>query len=68
MTAAEATCKEGGVIIDVSACSDGHGGEDFYNTLKDAADIQKAMDDILPAAGTKRSSTRGNRRFFCACC
>lgn len=47
MTAAEATCKEGGVIIDVSACSDGHGGEDFYNTLKDAVDIQKAMDDIL---------------------
>lgn len=47
MTAAEATCKEGGVIIDVSACSDGHGGEDFYNTLKDAADVQKAMDDIL---------------------
>lgn len=47
MTAAEATCKEGGVIIDVSACSDGHGGEAFYNTLKDAADVQKAMDDIL---------------------
>ena len=47
MTAAEATCKEGGVIIDVSACSDGHGGEDFYNTLKDASDVQKAMDDIL---------------------
>lgn len=47
MTAAEATCKEGGVIIDVSACSDGHGGEDFYNTLKDATSIQKAMDEIL---------------------
>ena len=47
MTAAEATCKEGGVIIDVSACSDGHGGEAFYNTLKDAADVQKAMDEIL---------------------
>ena len=45
MTAAEATCKEGGVIIDVSACSDGHGGEAF--TLKDAEDIQKAMDEIL---------------------
>lgn len=47
MTAAEATCKEGGVIIDVSACSDGHGGEDFYNTLKNATDLQKAMDEIL---------------------
>lgn len=47
MTAAEATCKEGGIIIDVSACSDGHGGEDFYNTLKNATDVQKAMDEIL---------------------
>ena len=47
MTAAEATCKEGGVIIDVSSCSDGHGGEDFYNNLKNADSIQKAMDEIL---------------------
>lgn len=47
MTAAEATCKEGGVIIDVSSCSDGHGGEDFYNNLKKAESIQKAMDEIL---------------------
>lgn len=47
MTAAEATCKPGGVIIDVTACSDGHGGEDFFNTLKDAADVQKAMNEIL---------------------
>lgn len=47
MTAAEATCKEGGVIIDVSSCSDGHGGEDFYNNLKNAESIQKAMGEIL---------------------
>lgn len=47
MTAAEATCKDGGVIIDVSECSDGHGGEDFYNTLKHATSIQDAMDEIL---------------------
>ena len=47
MTAAEATCKEGGVIIDVSSCSDGHGGEDFYNNLKNAKSVQKAMDEIL---------------------
>lgn len=47
MTAAEATCKEGGIIIDVSSCSDGHGGEDFYNNLKNAESIQKAMDEIL---------------------
>lgn len=54
MTAAEATCKDGGVIIDVSACTDGHGGEDFYQTLKNATNLQQAMDEIL---ARKRSET-----------
>ena len=54
MTAAEATCKDGGVIIDVSACTDGHGGEDFYQTLKNAANLQQAMDEIL---ARKRNET-----------
>jgi len=47
MTAAEATCKNGGVIIDVTSCSDGHGGDDFYRTLADSTDLQKTMDEIL---------------------
>ena len=54
MTAAEATCKDGGVIIDVSACTDGHGGEDFYQTLKNATNLQQAMDEIL---ARKRNET-----------
>ncbi len=29
MTATEATCKDGGVIIMISACNDGHGGQSF---------------------------------------
>ena len=33
MTAAEATCKEGGVIIMVAACNDGHGGASFMETM-----------------------------------
>ena len=33
MTAGEATCKAGGVIIMVAACNDGHGGESFMNTM-----------------------------------
>ncbi len=47
MTAAEATCKEGGVIIIASECSDGHGGEAFYNTFKNAKAVQEVMDSIL---------------------
>ena len=35
MTAAEATCKEGGTIIICAECADGHGGEGFYSSLKD---------------------------------
>ena len=42
MTAAEATCKEGGVIIMTARCNDGHGGESFMRTIsaeKSAAEI-----------------------------
>lgn len=35
MTAAEASCNEGGTIILCAECADGHGGEGFYKALKD---------------------------------
>ena len=35
MTAAEATCNPGGVIIDCVECADGHGGQGFYESLRD---------------------------------
>ena len=35
MTAAEACCEEGGVIILCAECADGHGGEGFYRALRD---------------------------------
>ena len=35
MTAAEACCKEDGVIILCAECADGHGGEGFYRALTD---------------------------------
>ncbi|MGM0437438.1 MAG: nickel-dependent lactate racemase [Bacillota bacterium] len=47
MTAAEATCKEGGVIIIAAQCSDGHGGEEFYKTFKEAKKVEDIMEDIL---------------------
>lgn len=47
MTAAEATNKEGGVIIMVAGTRDGHGGEGFYHNLADYDDpnqfLQKAI-------------------------
>lgn len=37
LTAAEATCNEGAMIIDCAECADGHGGESFYESLRDCA-------------------------------
>ena len=37
MTAAEASCVEGGVIVLCAECADGHGGEGFYRALRDCA-------------------------------
>ncbi|MGM0419961.1 MAG: nickel-dependent lactate racemase [Bacillota bacterium] len=46
MTAAEATCNEGGVIIIAAECSDGHGGEAFYNTFLQAESVEAVRNDI----------------------
>ncbi len=46
MTAAEATCKDGGVIIMVSACNDGHGGQSFYDNLSKAKSPRELLDRI----------------------
>lgn len=47
MTAAEATVKEGGVIIMVAKSNDGHGGEQFYNSFKEEKDIDKLLESFL---------------------
>lgn len=46
MTAAEATCKEKGVIIMVAACNDGHGGVSFYNNLKNAKSPREILNRL----------------------
>ncbi len=47
MTAAEATCSEGGVIIMVSACSDGHGGKSFYENMAFSKNAREVLDRVL---------------------
>ncbi|MBR2896480.1 MAG: nickel-dependent lactate racemase [Oscillospiraceae bacterium] len=47
MTAAEATVKQGGVIIMLASSTDGTGGDHFYHQLADEADINKIMDMFL---------------------
>lgn len=43
MTAAEATVKDGGVIVMLARSNDGMGGEHFYHQLADEPDISKTM-------------------------
>ncbi|NCB51892.1 MAG: nickel-dependent lactate racemase [Clostridia bacterium] len=41
MTAGEAACNPGGVIIMCAECADGHGGEGFYRSLKDCRSAEE---------------------------
>lgn len=47
MTAAEATNKNGGTIIMVAACGDGHGGQGFYDNLANVSDPQEFLDAAI---------------------
>ncbi len=47
MTAAEATVKEGGVIIMIAKSNDGHGGEALYRQMSEEADIQNIKTSLL---------------------
>ncbi len=47
MVAAEYSCKPGGIIIMVSSCIYGHGGQDLYDTFTYRKALQAIMDDIL---------------------
>ena len=47
MTAAEASCNPGGVIIMVSSCIDGHGGQSLYDTFASGGDKNVIMQRFL---------------------
>lgn len=47
MTAAEATVKEGGVIVMLSKAADGHGGKFFHETFRDEKDLNRMMQTFM---------------------
>jgi nickel-dependent lactate racemase len=47
MSAAEATCRKGGIIIMVSACHDGHGGDSFYENMASSGSPEKILAKTL---------------------
>ncbi|WP_349669436.1 nickel-dependent lactate racemase [Lacrimispora sp.] len=53
MTAAEAVCKEGGVIIMVSACNDGHGGKSFYENMANAKSPDEVLNRVMKTGRTE---------------
>jgi lactate racemase len=53
MTAAEATCNKGGVIIMIAACNDGHGGRSFYENLAGSKTPRELLDRIEKVPSTE---------------
>ena len=47
MTAAEASVRDGGVIIMCVECADGTGGDDFYRTLRDCESAESLYAEIM---------------------
>ena len=50
MTAGEATCRDGGVIIMAAACGDGHGGESFRATIAAPLSAAEILEKIQATA------------------
>jgi nickel-dependent lactate racemase len=55
MTAAEATVKEGGVIIMLAKSNDGHGGPEFHKTFAEEKDLGRMLDTFMK---TPKDETR----------
>ncbi|MDD5938325.1 MAG: nickel-dependent lactate racemase [Clostridiales bacterium] len=65
MTAAEATCPEGGVIIMVAACADGHGGQSLYDTFASGEDKQAIMDRFLATPSDRTIPDQWEAQILC---
>jgi nickel-dependent lactate racemase len=55
MTAAEATVKKGGVIIQLAKSDDGHGAPEFYNTFAEEKNLDRMVDTFMK---TPKENTR----------
>lgn len=47
LTAAEATVRKDGVIIMLASCSDGHGGQSFYDTFQKGLPLEKMYEEFM---------------------
>ena len=65
MTAAEANCKEGGVIIMVAGLIDGHGGESFFRMVKETPSSQKLLEEIARVPRNETKPDQWEVQLFC---
>ncbi|MBO6093623.1 MAG: nickel-dependent lactate racemase [Oscillospiraceae bacterium] len=64
MTAAEATVKEGGVIIMLSRSNDGHGGQMFYETFCDEKNLERMMKRFIETPPDKTINDQWQSQIF----
>lgn len=64
MTAAEATVKEGGVIIVLAKSNDGHGGEGFYKTFKDEKNLDRMLAKFMATPSTETIPDQWQSQIF----
>lgn len=65
LTAAEAAAAPGAVLIMVSACGDGHGGESFYHALRDCVSPQKLAEQILSTPQEQTQPDQWEYQILC---
>ena len=65
MTAAEANCKAGGVIIMVAGLSDGHGGESFRKMITEAQSPQKLLEEFSHIPRDKTKPDQWEAQILC---
>ncbi len=65
MTAAEASCNPGGVIIMVSSCIDGHGGQSLYDTFASGGDKNVIMQRFLDTPRDKTIPDQWEAQILC---
>ncbi|MCI1966421.1 MAG: nickel-dependent lactate racemase [Oscillospiraceae bacterium] len=65
LTAAEAAAAPGAVLIMVTSCSDGHGGEGFYHALRDCVSPQQLTEQILATPQDKTKPDQWEFQILC---
>lgn len=65
MTAAEANCKAGGVIIMVAGLSDGHGGESFCKMMTETTSPQKRLEEFARVTRNETKPDQWEAQILC---